>query len=118
MPDSQSASGRYIAQALGAGAKAYVIENATLQIGDLSREELHSLLLKAVTPRPEVTDLFEIIRNPADVPAAVFRTAPGRAIVPYEIPHIQAREGISDTQDDLYQKLLDSGGALLVQSRA
>jgi phosphoribosylaminoimidazolecarboxamide formyltransferase/IMP cyclohydrolase len=103
--------------AFGQGAKIFnaPVYNNNLQLP----EQLYSLLRKVhsqpAMPPPVVTDLFEIIKEPSEVLEAIDRSPP---IMPYEIPAIEAREGIENTQDVLYQKLLDSGGALLVQSRA
>lgn len=72
---------------------------------------------KLSTPSPKITDLFEIIRNPADVLSAIFRTGHGEALAPFEVPYITERESIANIQDKLYRTLLASGGALLVQSR-
>jgi tetratricopeptide (TPR) repeat protein len=87
-----------------------------IQIGQL--RELILQLSGGSLPAPMITDLFEIIRNPSDIQAAIFRTDPGPGLVPYEVPYVPEREGSADVQTALYEALLDSGGALLVQSRA
>ena len=72
-----------------------------------------------LSPRPpQISELFEIIRDPAAIPSAIFRTASGRGIAPYEVPYIAEREGVAYVQAALYDALLTSAGALLVQSRA
>jgi hypothetical protein len=86
------------------------------QIGQLRELILH--LSGASLPAPTITELFEIIRDPAEVPAAIFRADPTRGLTPYAVPYVPERNGISDEQSLLYDALLDSGGALLVQSRA
>ena len=87
-----------------------------IQIGQF--RDLILQLSGASFPAPTINDLFEIIRDPADVPAAIFRTDPGRGLAPYAVPYVSERKGIADVQSQLYEALLDSGGALLVQSRA
>jgi hypothetical protein len=85
------------------------------------KTELSALLgvqqLRGVA-RPRVTDLFEIIRDPAEVPSAIFRHGGGRAIAPYQVPRVEFRQGVEDIQTKLYEELLGSGGGLLVLSRA
>ena len=86
------------------------------QIG--SFRDLILQLSLASLPAPTITDLFEIIHDPADVPAAIFRTDPGCGSTPYAVPYVLERKGVSDVRSMLYEALLDSGGTLLVQGRA
>jgi hypothetical protein len=79
---------------------------------------LISTLQANSAPAPEIGDLFEVVSDPDDVPEAIFRGAPAREVAPYDVPYVQGREGVSDLQGTLYDRLLESGGALLVQSRA
>jgi hypothetical protein len=78
-------------------------------------ESFLSLLSEAALTRPvlkpQFSDLFEIIRNSKDVPAAVFRIDPSSGLAPYDVPYVEGRESA------LYEALLGSGGTLLVQSR-
>jgi len=39
-------------------------------------------------------------------------------MAPYDVPYVQGREGVSDLQGTLYERLLESAGGLLVLSRA
>ncbi|MCK5292087.1 MAG: tetratricopeptide repeat protein [Thermoplasmata archaeon] len=74
--------------------------------------------LKASTPPTKVTELFEVIRHSPDVLPAIFRMDSSEGFAPYEVPYIMERESVENNQDDIYRRLLASGGALLVQSRA
>lgn len=99
-----------------------VIEgDVTLQLAGeaISVETLISILLQAAKsiPPPSFTDLFEIIRAPADVRAAVFRTSDSDTSAPYETPYFPTREVANDTQSLLRSALFSSRGALLVESR-
>jgi tetratricopeptide (TPR) repeat protein len=112
----QAAEGGFIAQASGAGAQASV----AVQF-NIPPEVLAKLLdeLKPKAPLPQISDLFEIVfDDPAEIPGAIFRTSGGTGITPYAVPYLKKRVGVADVQEDLYQSLLDSAGALLVSSRA
>jgi tetratricopeptide (TPR) repeat protein len=122
-PARQTAQGNSIAQALGQGALAAVIQKATIEhatLPDSFLESFQLVLSDALSHRlvlqPQFIDLFEIIRNPKDVPAAIFRIDHGRGLAPYDVPYVKGREGVAEST--LYGALLDSGGTLLVQSRA
>ena len=69
-------------------------------------------------PLPKMTDLFEMVHDPAEVPAAIYRSGPGRWLAPWEVPYVRGREGTADVQEAIYRALVDAGGALVVQSRA
>ena len=86
----------------------------------LSTADVASLLkvLTAANQPPAFVDLFEVVRDRAQVPAAIFRTGSARTLLPQEIPHRSAREGVPDIQVALHDALRQSGGALLVGGRA
>jgi Tfp pilus assembly protein PilF len=115
----QEARGSFLAQAAGQNAHSSIdIQNAFVQID----KEAFSHLLARLSPQaaisaPEVKDLFEFIHNPEDVSSAIFRSEPGRGLAPYDIPHVEEREGGISVQEMMYTTLR-RGGALLVQSRA
>jgi tetratricopeptide (TPR) repeat protein len=70
-------------------------------------------------PPPKFTDLFEIVSQPDEIAAAIFRKGrEGRYILPNNVTYSSKRAGSVDTQELLYQTLLTGSGALLVQSRA
>jgi len=94
--------------------------NLQIAEGVISAETLIATLLQAakIIPAPSFTDLFEIIRESAEVRAAVFRTADNHNSAPYESPYFPMREAAGGTQGLLYKALTTSRGALLVESRA
>jgi len=98
-----------VAQAIGKIVQGYGPEEVA---------KLLSLLQTQTAPAPEVRDLFEIVSDPGDIPAAIFRGAPAKEVAPYDVPYIEGGEGVSNLQGTLYERLLESGGGLLVQSRA
>src|SRR5688572_19493352 len=100
----QTAQGNNIAQAFGQEAIAAVIQQATIQQATLP-ESFLSLLSDVLTHRvlqPQFIDLFEIIRDPTAVPAAIFRIDPARGLAPYDVAYIRDREGVADIQSALY----------------
>ena len=98
-----------IAQEIGKVVQGYGPEEVALLVSRLQGQ---------TAPAPDVRDLFEIVTDPADLPAAVFRGAPAREVAPYDVPYIEGREGVANLQSALYERLFESGGALLVLSRA
>jgi len=96
----------------------YVTAGSRLGGSSLSREDLLKIMVTAATLPPKISDLFEIIHDPADVRAAIFRTGPDHGLPHYQIPYVMGREGVSNVQDALYEALIRSGGGLLVQSRS
>jgi tetratricopeptide (TPR) repeat protein len=112
----QEAHGSAIAQALGDHAHASVdIQNAFLQLDKEGSSQFLATL--SLLPAPGVKELFDLVHNPEDVPAAIFRSEFGPGVAPYDIPHAGQREGGINVQERLYGALRRSG-AVLVQSRA
>ena len=85
---------------------------------DMLRSLLAFAQLQPEQPLPRMEDIFEIIDDPDQVIAAVFRMESGQGLPPYEIDYIKAREGTDDMQQTLTESLLDAGGMLLLHSRA
>ena len=110
----QGAWGQGIAQAQGAYARAEMIHLSIQHAEFTPPPDALVALLKTLnlSPRPpQISELFEIIRDPTVIPSAIFRTASGRGIAPYEVPYIAEREGVADGQAALYDALLTSAGA-------
>jgi tetratricopeptide (TPR) repeat protein/nucleoside phosphorylase len=67
---------------------------------------------------PKINDLFEILHDPHKIAPALFRMHPIQELKSYDTPYVAYRFGIKDSPMALYEALLESGGALLVQSRS
>jgi tetratricopeptide (TPR) repeat protein len=90
-----------------------------INIDRLTLETQASHFIAPTTPPPKFTDLFEIVSQPDDIAATIFRKGrTGRHIFPYDVAYSTERAGSENIQESLYQTLRTGLGALLVQSRA
>ena len=81
-------------------------------------QQMGTQVLSPMQAMPTMEALFEIIHDPAEVPAAIFAPSQDEGLAPYDVPHVQGRDGVADIQDAIYDAMMDAGGMVLVQSRA
>lgn len=87
-----------------------------LQFNDLPPEKLNEILERSFAQ--PILSLFELVRRPEEVPGGVFGFDDEQWRKRFRELYIQDRVGVGNLRETLYQKLLESNGKLIVQSRA